>query len=773
MRSAVLVLAWLASLFHAAQASARSYTVDDLLRLEAIGKVLVDPAGRWLAFEKREGMFSLKEHGRIAKADVLRSTPYVVDLASPGRAQPLLTDGRPSGTILLGFSPGGRHLAIARLEGDRFRLGTVNLASREVRWWPFAPSYDPFHSIAVWVDDVRLVVIAQEDDRAAGWLVADTMPRKSAAQRGADTAAGRLGVTSAGSGRFLDLQKHSERRLLLLDLNRHVATASIIGPWVSLAPAPSGSWLAATRQAGPLQPAAADPVHEDTPYMSEELLLLRPDAHSIWSPCDTCTLAGVPSWNRRGDTVVALIVAHGRQQILLAQPAKRFVALLPAPRGRASAAGSIGCPLRWRGQELVVPGTDSARAKGPAEIVGRLSVRVSGSCANGQWPVDGADWIRVSSTTPLRFIDAQGHRQALTSGMDNASDALGEFVAQTEALPLGGKTGATLLRLRKARGAEQLVLLRKRAMTPLINLNTHMKDVEPATWRALVQNGRDGKQVSWLVLPPGTRRGAPLPLVVFPYPGQIYSEQPPADQQLGGERYYTSAQLLAASGFAVLLPSLPMPRVLPDQGYPFARAIEKVLEEALGTGCCDRARVGLWGHSYGAYAAAMAASQSSRFHAIVASSGIYDLAGTVGTFGPGTRASPERMLPVAANYAWAEEGQGRMGGAPWSVPLRYVANSPVYLADKIQAPMLITAADQDVSPLGQAEQLFSALFRQGKPAQLVTYWGEGHVVSSPANLRDLYARVTAFFRSELNSKTEGQKAAASEGQLETPRLQDR
>jgi len=66
--------------------------------------------------------------------------------------------------------------------------------------------------------------------------------------------------------------------------------------------------------------------------------------------------------------------------------------------------------------------------------------------------------------------------------------------------------------------------------------------------------------------------------------------------------------------------------------------------------------------------------------------------------------------------------------------------------------MLITAADQNVSPLNQAEQLFSALYRQGKNAQLVTYWGEGHVIAGSANLRDYYARVIAFFGETLKAR---------------------
>ncbi len=52
--------------------------------------------------------------------------------------------------------------------------------------------------------------------------------------------------------------------------------------------------------------------------------------------------------------------------------------------------------------------------------------------------------------------------------------------------------------------------------------------------------------------------------------------------------------------------------------------------------------------------------------------------------------------------------------------------------------------DRDYVPPGQAEELFSALYRQQKDVVLVTYRGEGHVLSSPANIRDFYDTVWAW-----------------------------
>jgi hypothetical protein len=53
--------------------------------------------------------------------------------------------------------------------------------------------------------------------------------------------------------------------------------------------------------------------------------------------------------------------------------------------------------------------------------------------------------------------------------------------------------------------------------------------------------------------------------------------------------------------------------------------------------------------------------------------------------------------------------------------------------------------DIDEVPLSQAEEFFASLYRQGKAAQLVRYWGENHVIQSPANYRDMWTRMLSWF----------------------------
>ncbi len=52
--------------------------------------------------------------------------------------------------------------------------------------------------------------------------------------------------------------------------------------------------------------------------------------------------------------------------------------------------------------------------------------------------------------------------------------------------------------------------------------------------------------------------------------------------------------------------------------------------------------------------------------------------------------------------------------------------------------------DADFVPIQQAEAFYSGLYRLGRRARLVRYWGEGHVFESPANIRDLWAQTFSW-----------------------------
>ena len=329
--------------------------------------------------------------------------------------------------------------------------------------------------------------------------------------------------------------------------------------------------------------------------------------------------------------------------------------------------------------------------------------------------------------------------------------------------PVGAR--AVVVR-RDARGLQTLVLTAAgRPERELMRLNPWAADLQPAEVLP-VRHGSaaGGTLTSWLYLPP--RRGAEVaataagprgarpsralpPLMVFAYPGAL-SDHPPDDQVPGGVATIENAQVLAGAGYAVLVASLPVRPGVADPPAGFGGDILRAVDAAAATGRVDGDRLALWGHSYGGYAALMAATQSQRFRAVIASAAGSDLVTTSSVFPLQFRLNPRDGLWIEPAAGWTETGQAAMGAPPWADPQRYVRDSPIFAADKITAPVLLIGGVSDVFPIEQREEMFSALYRQDKPAVLLSYVGEGHVIYSPANLKDMYQRIFSFLAATLN-----------------------
>lgn len=195
-----------------------------------------------------------------------------------------------------------------------------------------------------------------------------------------------------------------------------------------------------------------------------------------------------------------------------------------------------------------------------------------------------------------------------------------------------------------------------------------------------------------------------------------------------------------------------MPLSVPEgaAGDPFKEMLNGVMpavDKVIEMGIADPQRLGIFGHSYGGYSVYSIVAQTCRFRAAVAMAGGSDLISNYDAFEQLDRYSSQFEAPGGGS--WAEAGQGRMGSPPWKDPERYVRNSPIFYADKIETPLMIVQGDEDFVPMEQGEEMFSALSRLNKRAEFVRYWGEGHVISNPVNQRDLWLRIYAWFDNYL------------------------
>lgn len=208
---------------------------------------------------------------------------------------------------------------------------------------------------------------------------------------------------------------------------------------------------------------------------------------------------------------------------------------------------------------------------------------------------------------------------------------------------------------------------------------------------------------------------------------------------------YTIPHLPASIGFNVTNYMLQdyfvyLPTIIPvvgDTGNAAVVCVNAAIEKVLENSSIDKDRMGLIGHSYGGFEANFIATQKHPFRTIVSGSGVIDLA--------------TNYLHVAWDYNsdeyWMyESGQMRMRKSLFEDQDRYHRNSPVFLLEGVNVPMLIWtgAADRHVDAENSIK-LYMALRRLQKKGVLLVYPDEKHVLRNPKNQQDLWQKIEEWF----------------------------
>jgi dipeptidyl aminopeptidase/acylaminoacyl peptidase len=247
-----------------------------------------------------------------------------------------------------------------------------------------------------------------------------------------------------------------------------------------------------------------------------------------------------------------------------------------------------------------------------------------------------------------------------------------------------------------------------------------------------------------MILPYGYQEGKRYPLLTWVYAGLVYGRRPP-DYWGINSKVSLNLQILAAHGYVVLLPSMPLAKEgLADD--PMLRLQEGVLpavQRLVDIGVADSDRLFLMGQSFGGFSVYGLVTQTQRFKAAISLAGLSDLVSLYGVFDARKRYTefPQENL---FQSSLLESSQIRMGNPPWKDWGRYTRNSPIFYVDRVQTPVMIIQGDMDYIAIQQGEEFFTALYRQGKRAEFVRYWGEGHTLQSPANIRDMWNRILAW-----------------------------
>jgi dipeptidyl aminopeptidase/acylaminoacyl peptidase len=266
---------------------------------------------------------------------------------------------------------------------------------------------------------------------------------------------------------------------------------------------------------------------------------------------------------------------------------------------------------------------------------------------------------------------------------------------------------------------------------------THFTDPTPQirgiTKRLVTYKRSDGVPLSFtLYLPPGHKPGERLPTVVWAYPLE-FNTADTAGQVSGSPYRFTtlagpSHLFFLLQGYAVLdgatMPVVGDPETANntflDQIVSSAKA---AIDTAAEMGVTDPKRVGVGGHSYGAFMTANLLAHSDLFKAGIARSGAYNR-----TLTPFGFQSERRTL--------------------WEASEIYSKLSPFQFAHKIHAPLLLMHGAADNNPGTfpmQSERMYQAVRGNGGTARLVVLPYESHGYVARESVEHTLAEMLAWF----------------------------
>jgi dipeptidyl aminopeptidase/acylaminoacyl peptidase len=311
---------------------------------------------------------------------------------------------------------------------------------------------------------------------------------------------------------------------------------------------------------------------------------------------------------------------------------------------------------------------------------------------------------------PIRTIaqgpSTLGDMQFTTDGKTMIySDQSGSYPVEIKAAQSSGGAGVGLTHLNDN-------LLSQYQLTPLENI--------------FVPGGQNDKIESFIVKPPGFDPAKKYPVLFAIHGGP---------QGAWGESwtYRWNAQVFAAAGYVVVMPN---PHGSTGYGQSFTDAVNldwggRPYEDIMATvdyvsnlPYIDKDRMVAAGGSYGGYMIDWILGHTDRFKALVSHAGVYDLRSEAGT-------TEELWFPK-----W------EFGGFPWDNPDLYDKWSPCKYVKNFKTPTLVTQGELDYRvPLGQSEELFTALQENRIPSKLIQFPDEGHWILKPQNSQFWYQNV--------------------------------
>ena len=339
-------------------------------------------------------------------------------------------------------------------------------------------------------------------------------------------------------------------------------------------------------------------------------------------------------------------------------------------------------------------------------------------------PADGSSAIRTVAQGPTSISDMQFTKDGKTLIFSQQSGAHPMEIYRADS---GGGTPVALSHLNDS-------IVNSHQLTPL---------------ETFTVDSTDGTKVeSFMVKPPGFDPSRKYPALMLIHGG-------PEGEWGESWSYRWNAQVFAAAGYVVVMPN---PHGSVGYGQAFTDAVNgdwggipyddiiRTTDYVQTLPYIDRDRIGAAGASYGGYMIDWIMGHTDRFKTLVVHAGVYDLSSEAGT-------TEELWFPK-----WEFQG------FPWENPILYRRWSPSK-PDNVKhfkTPTLVTQGEIDYRvPMGQSQQLYTALQQLRVPSKFILFPDEGHWILKPQNSQFWYQNVLDWLGQYLKPGAQNAGVAAA------------
>lgn len=251
---------------------------------------------------------------------------------------------------------------------------------------------------------------------------------------------------------------------------------------------------------------------------------------------------------------------------------------------------------------------------------------------------------------------------------------------------------------------------------------------ELVEWKSL-----DGIPLQGVLIKPGNyEQGKRYPVIVYFY--RFFSQRLHEFNQVV-VNHRPCFPFYASNGYALFLPDIRFEVGRP--GFAATKCLVPGVQKLIDMGIADPGAIGLHGHSWSGYQTAFIITQTDIFTCAIAGAPVSNMTSAYSGIRWGTG--------LARQFQY-EKDQSRIGGSLWEYPERYIENSPVFFADRINTPLLIEFGDEDGAvPWYQGIELYLAMRRFGKDCVFLQYRGEPHHLQKYANKLDYSIKMKEYF----------------------------